>query len=219
MTVPKRATNQGLVEYAEKLSGLYAKTYEAGHRKTIGQFFTPQRVSRFMAGMFEINQNSIRLLDPGAGTGILSASFCEKLLNCGDVSELTIDAYENDPNLLPLLKAVLAACKEALEMKRCSVDYNVYEQDFVLHNEGYLSKDSLLWGNTNPALYDFAISNPPYYKLNKNSPQATVMKECVCGQPNIYTFFMALSASMLLRQSFGVESCCHRLRISSALPR
>jgi len=197
MMVPKREPNEGLVEYAEHLSELFAESYDAGRRKAKGQFFTPQQVSKFMAGMLEINRSTVRLLDPGAGTGILSAAFCEKVMSCGQVRELTVDAYENDPNLLQFLKAVLASCKQTLEAKGCNVKYNIYERDFVLENAACFDSRGSLWRDANPILYDFAISNPSYYKLNKSSPQAAAMEECVCGQPNIYTFFMALSASML----------------------
>ncbi len=197
MRVPKKGVNQGLVEYAERLSELHAGSSDFSHRKMKGQFFTPPKVSEFMAGMFEINGDSIRLLDPGAGTGILTAAFCERVMDNSDVSELTIDAYENDSNIIPFLRAVLESCRQTLGMKGCHVDYDIIEHDFVLENASRFDHGDSLWKDDGKSSYDFVISNPPYYKLNKNSPQASAMKECVCGQPNIYTFFMALSASML----------------------
>jgi len=45
-----------------------------------------------MAGMFEMRDRSIRLLDPGAGNGVLTAAFCERLLNGVRTVDLTIDA-------------------------------------------------------------------------------------------------------------------------------
>ena len=197
MKNPERAKQEGLVEYAERLSELYARTYDAKIRKLKGQFFTPKQVSTFMASLFEIHHNTIRLMDPGAGTGVLAAAFCERLLNNGKIVNLTIDAYENDSNLLPLLKMLLESCKVELEGRGHNVEYNIYEQDFILHNVGYFRKSDLLWTSEKHILYDFVISNPPYYKLNKDSPQSTVMMELISGQPNIYTLFMALSASMV----------------------
>ena len=197
MEIPKKAKQDGLVEYAERLSELYGRVHDLKIRKMKGQFFTPKQVSRYMASLFEIRQNRVRLLDPGAGTGILTAAFCERLLNNDKIMELTIDAYENDPNLLPLLEKVLESCKLTLEERGHNVKYNICEQDFVLHNGGYFRKSGLLWAGENNTLYDFVISNPPYYKLNKNSPQSTVMMELISGQPNIYALFMALSASMV----------------------
>ena len=197
MKITKRAEQEGLVEYAERLSELYARTYNAKIRKLNGKFFTPKQVSTYMASLFEIPHNTIRLLDPGAGTGVLTAAFCERLLDNDKIVNLTIDAFENDSDLLPLLKKVLDSCKLELEGRGHGVEYNINEQDFILHNVEYFKKSDSRRGNKKHVLYDFVISNPPYYKLNKDSPQSVAMKELVSGQPNIYAFFMALSASMV----------------------
>lgn len=197
MKIQERAKQEGLVEYAERLSEFYARTYDTKTRKLKGQFFTPKKVSIFMANLFEMHKNKIRLLDPGAGTGVLTAAFCERLLTNDKIVNLAIDAYENDPNLLPLLKMALESCKIELEKAGHNVEYSIYERDFILHNEVYFKKSDLFWITRKRILYDFVISNPPYHKLNKDSPQSTVMMELISGQPNVYALFMALSASML----------------------
>ncbi len=197
MRIPERGKEEGLVEYAQRLSELYSRTYSTEIRKHRGQFFTPKQVSVFMVSLFEIHHNTIRFLDPGAGIGILSAAFCERLLSSGKAISLTLDAYENDTNLLPFLKMVLESCKTELEKKGFNVEYNVYEQDYILQNKSYFTKSDLTWMSLKPISYDFILSNPPYYKINVDSPQSIVMSELISGQPNIYTLFMALSASML----------------------
>ncbi len=194
--IPEKDKHEGLVDYAQRLSQLYSRAYNTEIRKQKGQFFTPKQVSTFMAGLFEIHKNTIRLLDPGAGTGILTAAFCERLLKNDTIVNLTVDTYENDPNLMPFLKMVLESCKTELERKNNNVEYNIFEQDYILHNKSYFTKSDLLWMSKH-ILYDFIISNPPYYKLNLDSSQSTVMRELISGQPNIYALFMALSASML----------------------
>jgi len=195
--IPEKVKHEDLVQYAESLSNLYARSYDANVRKLKGQFFTPKQVSIYMASLFEMHNEVIRLLDPGAGTGILTAAFCERLLHSERIVELTIDTYENDPVLLPLLRKTLETCKLELEGRGHSVDYHTYQQDFILSNEGYFKKPNLFSMCSEPTFYDFVISNPPYYKLNKDSSQSTVMAELVSGQPNIYALFMALSASMI----------------------
>jgi len=196
MEIPRRAEQEGLVEYADRLSEIHADTNDAKIRKQKGQIFTPKQISAFMVNLFEMRHGTIRLLDPGAGTGILTAAFCERILNNTKPVSLTVDAYENDPIVLPLLKTTLELCKLKLEERGHAVEYNIYEQDFILHNVGYFKKSDLSWYSGERILYDFIISNPPYYKLNKDSPESTVMMELVSGQPNIYILFMALSASM-----------------------
>jgi len=195
--IPARAKQEGLVEYAEGLAELYARTYGTEVRKLKGQFFTPTQVSTYMARLFDVHQGTIRLLDPGAGTGVLTAAFCERLLDSDQTINLTIDAYENDPALSQLLRMSLQACKLQLQGRGHDVKYNVYEQDFILHNEGYFRGKDSSGENTERHFYDFVISNPPYYKLNKDSPQSMAMMELIFGQPNIYALFMALSASMV----------------------
>jgi adenine-specific DNA-methyltransferase len=195
--IPEKFRQEGLLQYAERLSRIYAKASHVRTRKLRGQFFTPGQVSKFMANLLDINHNTIRLLDPGAGTGILSAAFCEQILNNDRTVNLNIDAYENDPDLLPLLGTVLDSCKTELEKKGHNSEYKICEQDFILHNERCFRSLDLFWASEECLLYDLVICNPPYYKLNKNSPQSTAMMELVSGQPNIYPLFMALSASMV----------------------
>lgn len=197
MNVPRIKNGQSLIEYAEQLAEVYCIEVDNTKRKAAGQFFTPVKVGDFMAGLFKINKDKIHLLDPGAGTGILLTAFCERIRVAQKTSELTIDAYENDPKLMPYLKAVLNAAKKVLNEVGITFNYQVYQSDFVLDNAARFSGMESLWSNANTSVYDFVISNPPYYKLSKKSSHAVAMAECVCGQPNIYTFFMALSASML----------------------
>jgi adenine-specific DNA-methyltransferase len=45
--------------------------------------------------------------------------------------------------------------------------------------------------------FDLIISNPPYFKLKKGSPEARAMTHLIHGQPNIYMLFMAKSADLL----------------------
>ncbi len=199
MKIPERLRNEGLVEYAERLSALYSNELSSKDRKPRGQFFTPKQVSKFMVGLFDVKgKDEISVLDPGAGIGILSAAFCEKLLNTGRAVSLTIDAYENDTAIIPFLKKVLEECKDELKGKGFKVDFNIITKDFILTNGTYLSGPGL-FEKGEKKFYDFAISNPPYYKVGSNSPYSKMMAELVCGQPNIYALFMTLSASMLAK--------------------
>ena len=56
---------------------LFLGTKTKKERKKIGQFFTDSQTAQFMASMFSFSKNRIRVLDPGAGTGILSAALIE----------------------------------------------------------------------------------------------------------------------------------------------
>ena len=80
MNIPERNLKESLPEYAERLSEIYSANYNSNLRKGRGQIFTPIKISSFMADLFDSFENQINLLDPGAGTGILIAAVCEKIL-------------------------------------------------------------------------------------------------------------------------------------------
>ena len=52
----------------------YLQSMPKTERKKIGQFFTSEEIAKYMANLFELNNlpESISILDPGAGSGILS---------------------------------------------------------------------------------------------------------------------------------------------------
>lgn len=185
-----KSMNNELIDFAEQLTDNYVL------ERNKGQVFTPKEVALFMAQMFEIKGHSLRILDPGAGLGMLSAAFCQILLNKNGPFDVIIDAYETDSNIIPYLKNVLDKCKQTLEEKGNRFNYNIIEKDFITSNSERLD-DNVLFRDESSKKYDYVISNPPYFKLNKNSLHSKIMKELVAGQPNVYPFFMALSLKML----------------------
>jgi len=186
-----------LVNFVEKITDAYIHKSSLKERKTKGQFFTPKEVALFMAGLFTLNKQNIKLLDPGAGMGMLSAAFCSYLLDFEKPISLTLDAYETDSDLIPYLEKVYKECKSVLEEKGHTFEYNIIQKDFILNKVNFLKQKALVQEHDELPSYDFIISNPPYYKLNKDSPQSKLMNEFTSGQPNIYAFFMALSLEML----------------------
>ncbi len=199
VNIPAINKEDDLVSYAIGLSKLFRQFYDYDYRKIHGQFFTPAEVACYMSSLIDIDQEKIRVLDPGSGSGILIAAICNRILvERKKPIVLTVDCYENDPSLLPLLKRVLQSCKKLLNEKSHTFKYNIYEQDFVLHNAKYLNKSLIApWEQDKLIYYDVIVSNPPYYKLNKNSPQSIAMKCQDYGHTNIYASFMALSVKML----------------------
>lgn len=191
------SSKYGLTDYAELLAGEAIQKSDLEERKHRGQFFTSKQISIFMAGMFDIKKTSFNILDPGAGIGILSAAFCERILSLEKSCTVSLDVYETDIKLIPYLNKLLQKCKLILAGYGHTLTYNVINKDFILENPNYLNKKTLFGMADQPVYYDYVISNPPYYKLNKNSPQSRIMNDLVSGQPNIYSFFMTLSLEML----------------------
>ena len=77
-------------EFSESLAASFVSKSSIKGRKTLGQFFTPLSVARFMAGLAEYNRKSLRVLDAGAGTGILSCAVCEAAVKNKGVKKLEI---------------------------------------------------------------------------------------------------------------------------------
>ena len=150
-----------------------------------------------MARFFDLSKVNFSLLDPGAGTGNLLSAVCQRIVNEADHTiNMRIGAFENDFSVISYLEQVLSACKDALGEQGHSLQYSIVDDDFILSNREYLEEGSLSKQN-NLHYYDAVISNPPYYKINKGAIQATILKDFVSGQPNIYSHFMTLSAHML----------------------
>lgn len=50
-------------------------------RSQIGQFPTPSSIADFMSSLFETRTNEVRILDSGAGAGVLFTACVDKLLS------------------------------------------------------------------------------------------------------------------------------------------
>jgi adenine-specific DNA-methyltransferase len=170
------------------------------HRKRKGQFFTPPEISRFMAGLFRLPiPRTFRLLDPGAGMGSLSAAFCARVSQLRPSRRLEIHLFENDGALLPFLRQTMEHSKQDLKASGHSLSYCIHEgKDFILDAAAHaFGEPSLFVQKGGLGEFDGVIMNPPYFKLNKESEYARVMKDVVHGQPNIYSFFLAAAAQLL----------------------
>lgn len=177
----------------------YIESVAKERRKNEGQFFTPPAIARHMASLFEPGKaQDIFVLDPGAGTGVLSAAVCERLSSLSSCRAVHIDAYETSKDLLPLLKRTLVSCRNFLGESRIPLTFDIPNEDFVTacaHRlGGVLPFDTSAHASRK---YDLTISNPPYGKIRKNDPRSVVAAEVVHGQPNVYALFMAISARML----------------------
>ncbi len=77
LNVPMSKVGFTPVEYAETLGEAYISFSERRDRKNCGHYLTPAVIARFMAELPSYPEKHARILDPGRGTGILSAAVCE----------------------------------------------------------------------------------------------------------------------------------------------
>lgn len=183
-----------LVEFA----AMHQQRHDAGttpaDRKTRGHFGTPPAIAEFMAGLFSgFPAETIRILDPGAGVGILTAAVCARIAGLRQPCTVVVEVWENDPALELHLLNTMGECQRRLESRGHRLEVKLHAEDFVLAH----SQKSLFNAAPTPR-FDLAILNPPYFKLRKDSDHARAMAHLVYGQPNIYAFFMAVAAELLV---------------------
>ncbi len=191
------------VECAEVLGEAYLSFARRKHRKSVGHYLTPATVAKFMAECSTYSESHMRVLDPGSGSGILSAAVCEAASAQGKVESLHVDAYETEPLLADLTQRVLAFSQDWLGERGVALTFDVRNEDFVLESAGSIkSAAEANWFGSDAGLnseYDLVISNPPYFKIGKNDPRAVAWSSVVNGQPNIYALFMSISAELLAK--------------------
>ena len=201
LNVPPPGKDSTPVDYAEALGETYLSFSKHNHRKNVGHYLTPSTIARFMADCSSYSEPHMRVLDPGSGTGILSAAVCEAASGAGTVKRLHVDAYETDPVLAGLARLVLTFSHRWLGQRGVALTFDVRHGDFVLESAATLeavSKANGHEGNDGSRTeYGLVISNPPYFKIGKDDPRAVAWASIVQGQPNIYALFMAISAELL----------------------
>ncbi len=188
---------KSMTETLTRLAAEQQRRFDAGTlprtRKERGHFGTAPAIADYMAGMFaEIPKGPVRVLDPGAGVGTLSAAICQRVLEQKNSRHLIFELWENDPDLAPCLCATMEACKKALKDAGHEMQFTILFGDFVLD----YAKPSLFEAASD-SHFDLVIMNPPYFKVRKESKHARAMAHVVYGQPNIYAFFMAVASGLL----------------------
>lgn len=187
---------QSITSFAVKLQEQYEAITSADTRKDMGHFGTPAVIAEFMTTMFtNIPKGNIRLLDPGAGIGILTAAVCDRIAQLDTPTKVEVILYENESGLIPLLEQTMSVAKQVLSMHGHELQFTICENDFVLSNAPLES--DLIDTNDSSETFDLVIMNPPYFKLRKDSEQAKAMSHIIHGQPNIYALFMAIGAQLL----------------------
>lgn len=110
-----------MLEKIIELTNEYIDTMPKKERKKYGQFFTSMETARFMAALYDIpaNLSKVSILDAGAGSGILSCAFIERLEKVESIQEIEVTCYENDSNVLLLLKSNLEYYKKHSNKRFC----------------------------------------------------------------------------------------------------
>lgn len=166
-------------------------------RSDLGQYMTPAPIARFMASLFTNVTGDVRLLDPGAGVGSLTAAFVERLCVAAEKPRsVSLVAFEIEPVLTTYLYSTLKEAVTQCRHTQVQASMDLREDDFILGHSGGVQPDIF-----NQALgdHDFshAILNPPYKKINSDSPHRAALRSAGIETSNLYTAFMFLAAQRL----------------------
>ncbi len=198
--IPQPFIDERPTEYADRVGRWYGESATDVHKKKYGQYLTPVAVADFMAGLVVFNGDDVRILDPGAGAGVLACALCEKLSNQPKKPRnIVLVAYEMDHVLIPATHGCLDYLKKWLEDRMITFTYIIEAKDFIQANAHALDDLQTTFAQiiSLEEPFDVAISNPPYFKIPKDDPRARNAASVVHGQPNIYALFMAVSAALL----------------------
>jgi adenine-specific DNA-methyltransferase len=181
---------------AEESRKLFLQSANQVHQSTLGQFLSPRPVAKFMASMFAPAGDVVRLLDPGAGVGALTAAFVEEMCSRSErPRSIDVVAYEIDSQLQANLQQTLAACNQQCRESSIEFSSTVVLSDFI---ESMVARMKHQLFESDASGYTHVIMNPPYKKINIGSAVRKQLSSIGVETSNLYTAFMLLSASALI---------------------
>lgn len=173
-----------------------SRTLDPTTRSLMGQYMTPQLVATFMASMLMATGPNIHILDPGAGVGSLFSAVVDRLCDRETRPQrITVTAYELDPRLAEYARQALALCRQRCEDQGIAFSGQVINDDFIAVASNMIA-GNLLSSQTLPQ-YNCAIVNPPYRKINVDSPYRLWLRQLGCETSNLYTGFIAAVIRLL----------------------
>ncbi len=187
------AANGDLMTRTEARRVQALATLDGEGQARLGQFFTPERAAVLIAGLPRLpDSGRLRVLDPGAGTGSLTAALVHRVLVEAPEVRVEVVAVEVDPKVSRYLSATLVDCEATAAAAGSTVTTTIVDGDFIELGSGALESDPVLEES-----FDLVIMNPPYAKLAASSSHRRALLRQGVDCPNLYAAFLALGATTL----------------------
>jgi adenine-specific DNA-methyltransferase len=195
ITLPTYLGEKGsVVAFADWIRLDASRRLNKEKQSELGQYFTSATIAKRLSALFKLLNANIRLLDAGAGVGILTAAFVEEMCSRKDHPKtIHVTAYEIDRALHGDLQETLQACQRACTEKGIEFSWEIIGTDFIeeavnhLHNQLFATSKS----------FNCAILNPPYKKIGSQSKERLLLQQVGIETGNLYTAFLALAAKLL----------------------
>lgn len=154
-------------------------------RQPYAQFFTPASIAAHMASLFSYDRDSISVLDAGAGLGSLSAAVADRAYETGlrDVSFTGVEVDQSLDNAL---------AETMLDIRQYNFKATEVISDYVAWS---IDQDQPLLKAS--GTFDYAIMNPPYFKIHSRSSCRAALRANGVDTSNIYTAFLLLAMRQL----------------------
>ena len=169
-----------------------------------GQFFTPAPIAQQLATWFcedGLNRPAVRLLDPGAGAGVLTAAAIDRIAalkaakRLNRLREVSLTAWELDASFVPTLRRNLDASAAALESVGIRTLVELREESYIAGAVDEL--DNGLFGASETRHFTHAILNPPYKKIASTSRDRARLSSIGIECSNLYAAFVWLALRQL----------------------
>lgn len=174
----------GALDYADT-SRLNAKLPQ---KRRLEQYFSSAPLARLMASMMDYSQDTVRILDPGAGVGSLFAACAE--IVCGMEQPprcMSVTTYEVDPALADNLSGSLDRTRALCEDKGIHFSGSLVKGDFITD----------YCHGVDIGGFTHVIMNPPYGKINVSSDLYGELRRTGIQTTNLYAAFIAIAQNLL----------------------
>ena len=129
---------------------------------------------------------TVHVLDPGAGSGMLTAAVVSRLRQERQDLRIVITAVEMDQTLIPPLTETLEECAA-----EGGIEFRIVNSDYLEASTGLMANEALL------GPFDLVVMNPPYGKLPATASGRIGVAQRLVDTPNLYAAFWALGVAAL----------------------
>lgn len=168
----------------ERLS--HALETAESHKKKFGQYLTPYAIAKYMASLFPKTNDSINILDPGAGIGTLSCAFLDRIIKeKWNNPEINLTAYDIDKTVIDSLSKNLE--EEGIKLK--NFNQNIYTDDFLQktsfeYSYGRNEQFRLFSGHTQVNATD--LRNLPYPTISQLLEMGKKLETCIIWNQEVF---------------------------------